>query len=852
MLTLMKKFLIYSTITILVLIGAIAFIAKTQIGQKEVLLPVANTLLKEKVKGHSVVLDSINPSLNSISFSGVVDNSIIFRANGPINWLKLAFDLKYQIEAKRVELNNQELKLDIHLAGDAKGDSKRIDIKGRGEAFESNLTYSFMLIDGELSGIKLNMKEAKVSQILALYSLPPYIRGRLNLDISLPKPDIKTAGGRVSFLLKSGKINYKLLSKAVKYSPKDSSLKAQGSLELKGKLLSGKAYIQTPFAKLSLSNFYSTPALKVFKSRYKLDISSLRTISRIFNTRARGKILTNGSFYFNREKKTLQVEGVSQSFGGKLAYIYESNHLSVVLNRVDINKILYYLIIPNRYIEYGKLSGKALIKDFKTLNLDYNLAIAGKWKKRLFVSTGMPVISAGKEFYIDSRGNIKNSRVKARANYRDSYTSLELLNTTYTLKSKEFKSQYSLKLRELSSFTKGSIRGKFKIAGKISYISPKKRLYLDGKSRSFGGVSKIIYNGRSIKLSLDSVNLKNLLWRLREPNYLAKGRIDAKIDIDDILHKRGSFSYSSNGILKSQTIKKRFNLDIPKGFQYSLNGKGDINGDSISSSHLLKTEVANLNFKALKYNLDSKALNGVYRLSIPNLKRLKAIIKRELRGSFVTSGKVISNKKIGFLLDGGSKALNGKLHYSLKRGIFTLNLNHISIDKLLYTLEYPPFAKGYIFGKLIYNTKSKKGNFAIPIKRLQLKDSPLIQTLSLLTKRNLVDKVFQKSHIKGDIKGDLILFDALISSTDLRVSTLRAKYNMRLQTIDSIIRLKNRDKIYKVRVKGSISHPRVIPIMTNDLQKKIGYEIKKHHLDKAIPKEIQDIEPVQELIKSIF
>jgi len=103
----MKKILLL-LLLLIILLGSVLW---TKTGQKNVLLPVANLLLKQKVKDHRVVLSRLEPGFASLDLEGTVDGSIRFRAEGPVNWLSRHFELSYRIEADNILVKQEKLPL---------------------------------------------------------------------------------------------------------------------------------------------------------------------------------------------------------------------------------------------------------------------------------------------------------------------------------------------------------------------------------------------------------------------------------------------------------------------------------------------------------------------------------------------------------------------------------------------------------------------------------------------------------------------------------------------------------------------------------------------------------------------
>jgi len=137
----------------------------TPIGERYILLPIANSTLSKKVPKHNIVLKHLQLGFSSLYVDGVVDKGINFKAQGPVNWIKQHFLLDYQLWAKEFEFDKNIYKIPLKLQGKIRGTPDDIDLDGAGNAFEGKLNYSLNISGEKLNNILLKANSLNISQI---------------------------------------------------------------------------------------------------------------------------------------------------------------------------------------------------------------------------------------------------------------------------------------------------------------------------------------------------------------------------------------------------------------------------------------------------------------------------------------------------------------------------------------------------------------------------------------------------------------------------------------------------------------------------------------------------------------
>ncbi len=822
----------------------------TGVGQEKVLLPAANWILSDKIPGHRLKLKELRPGWNTLYLVGTIDGSIRFQAKGPANWWKRRFRLQYEILADSIENRGVRHRLDLRVTGEAVGDPTSMKVEGMGRAFAAPLHFRFALNEGKLEGLDLTLDGARLRQILALADLPPYASGSLKLQVAMPRFDPDRPEGELRFHLARGRLNAALLAKEGIVVPKGSPLKAEGYLEADGKLLKGEGSFESSFARLDLERVRSDAALRIVKSGYRIDVKKLEEIQGITPVPMQGRLVTSGEFYFDRIKKLLQLKGSSDSLGGKLAYLYDGTGLRVDLSKVEAPRVLGILLQPP-YLSQGLLDGRIRLEDPKRLLGDFDLALAGAWDRAAFPPASAAGRALAGKFRLKLLGELKGDRVLTRADYRSVPFDLDLRKGRYLLLAKSFEAEYRLKSPDLSRLSAQAVKGPFQAQGKLQYLGIKKRLVLEGFSRSFGGKTHWKLDGDTLKLTMKELDPTGILRRLSQPVLFQKGRLDGELNLRSLAKSRGTFHYKLHGQVDRKAWKRSLDVDPGKGLMIDATGKGALAGDRVTLESRIKSGLEELNLRKVRYRLSQRELLGRYELKIPELGRLKSLLGKSYRGSFRTTGEFRYDGKLWYVRGKGSQ-WGGAFAYTLDGERLKAEASGLRIERLLSTLRAPAYLEGNLDALLRYDLGKRVGTLGAKGKGLRLKSSPLTQAASLILKTDLSRELFQEAILRSGIKGDQVIFDLDAHSPKIRLAVKKGHFDRARQRIDAVVNLWKKEKHYKIQIKGPLNRPQVIPILTDALEKKIQHEIKKHDLEKKIPKELRKVAPVEELIRSIF
>jgi hypothetical protein len=857
----MKKFFI-SFFIVLGVIGSLPF---TSIGQEEVLIPIANAILKERIKDHKVVVKELKPTLDSFEGRFIVDDSIDIFLTGPIEWKSQKFDFKYMINSQEINLDGLKLPLNMDIKGSIVGDPKKLDVYGLGSAFDSTIKYKFKVIDQNISAIELLVKDAKIKEILTLAKQPAFGDGRLTINANIPKIDLKNPEGSAKIKITKGLINKKLIAKMFKVQLPKSDFNFDGKFDIKKKVVVGDFLLSSSMINLRAKKLISTVDFAKVKSDFRLKIPELADFRDIAKQKIKGRLDLDGKLYFQKKSKKIQLSINTKSFGGNSQIFYDTDSIKAKLININVKTLTTKTGLP-AVVKSGKLTLNADLKDVKNpknINGKFSIKSAGAFDRKLLKKL-YKFDPLSEKFILSSSGNIKKGLLYSKTRFKNSLLSLALDKTKYSIPKSVLGSKFNLKVVQLSklkSLIKADLRGALATSGSIVANLKSKKFKVLGLSKSLGGLLKYNYKGNKVALNLKNVNGSKLLYLLKMEPYFVSSVISGYINIQNIKDLAGVFSLSSSGKLNNKILKKKNDINLGSNLPYKLKFKGNIISKKLSSTILLTTPIANLNLKPFNMDTKTKKMIGEYHLKIPELIKLKPITKQKYYGSLVLNGQFWKDKI--FHLTGEGKKWQGKIGFRLEGDNLKANVKSAQMVDIFKTLGYTPILIGKANASLKYNLKRKSGKAKITMDKSRLVRNSLVKALDLVIHKDLSKEIFNKAVLDSRLSKDKINFNFDMRSNRHRINIQNGKIDRKKNRIDAIVTIYDDATPYKARLKGSLKKPKIIPILSGVLKRKALKEAErllrkngikvdkiKQKIDKVVPKELQ--KDLQNTFKGLF
>lgn len=357
----------------------------------------------------------------------------------------------------------------------------------------------------------------------------------------------------------------------------------------------------------------------------------------------------------------------------------------------------------------------------------------------------------------------------------------------YKLFSQYFDLDYIIALSDLHSFSKlsnkklsGKLLSDGKLIGSLDNFKIKGKSNLAHSDTNYVIVSKLM-KVQKAAIKLSHLNVHTLLNMLGEEAY-ATGKLDLHVQLKDLdpKHLQGSVKLHVNKAeLNAKLIKKEFGLKI---YKTSIEGelKAKLKDTKVTYLAKLDSALAYIYSKG-ELETDTNRVHSTYNLDIKELGLLKSLISFPLRGPFSTSGEV-SGLKDNLEVIGKSDIAASSTKYmakfiNLQPSKIKLDINHASLDKLLYMTNQPKLAKA------IFNAE-------IDLENIDTKK------LSGLANIHLIDGVINSSQLNKSFKISLpkttFTFDTKASFKDTGIDyKLFLHSNLAKLKSEGVFRLEN-------------------------------------------------------------
>lgn len=824
----MKKllFIILLIITFAIALFAILF---TPTGSNAVVRPIVNKTLAQKIKEPKIEITKLDSKYGYIDLDAKASNGVTANAKGDVNYFKKSFDIKYNVNADKIKVQNRDIFAKVNVAGQAVGTIKNFGVNGQGKAFESDVKYKFFLKNNKPEAIEANINSAKLSQMFAIANIAPLIDGLAFVDINMPSLNIKSPSGKANIEIKQGRFNRGLIANnfGIKL-PKDEKFTAKIQANVEKKFIVGKGVIDTTTAKLNIKKVTTSLDFLIAKGYLNLNIPNLSRLNSIAKQRLRGKLIADGAFYLNNKKRVKQVSIKSNSFGGNLKLFLSNNSLKVNLNRVSIPRIIYIAYLP-RYLQKGLINGSIVVPNLKHLNGAFNIGSSGKLNPKM-LKIKLPTYS----YKLNTKGSLKNGTIYAKKTaLATSFAKIFLSNTKFSILTKALRTNFVADIKELAAlntFTHQNLRGALKLTGELK--QDRGNINLNATTKSLGGIVKLIYGQNSLNASFKSLNITKLLYILKQANFVNSGIVNGVVKITSISKLNGLYSIYSKGSLNTATLRRVYNINLGKHFRYVLSIKdGTIKNGVANMKPIVNSSMGSVKFSKLIYNTKNQAINGKYSINIDDLAKLKPITKQKFNGSVTVNGDV-KYQNGNLMISGIANEFGGSINYLLHNNKLTLDAAGVSVVKVTKMLNYPAFLDAISKVHFEYNLKSKKGTYTANLNDARFLNSKLVDMLKQYARFDLSKELFSNARITGTIDNSLIVFSVNTHSKKTQIDISNGAIDTKAQTINTKVHFTFNGNDYQFKVRGSLNNPHIVPVFGGYIKEKIKKKILQKLLGK--------------------
>ena len=408
-----------------------------------------------------------------------------------------------------------------------------------------------------------------------------------------------------------------------------------------------------------------------------------------------------------------------------------------------------------------------------------------------------------------------------------------LVKGSYSLFSKASNLTYEVKLDELKTLKELSgveLRKSFHTSGSakgdISFMEVNGVSDLASSDTTYH-IELTNFNPTSIMAKVKNLKISELLYILKQPHY-ADGVFSLDADITDARSgklKGKVVTTLKKGLVDSKYMTKAYEFTTPMPqTTFTMNTDTTLNAEMLDTKIDLNSNLANMDVKRARMNLEDSSVISDYKVKIQNLDKLFFVTEQHMKGAITLNGEVKKNTDLDLTMH--SKVAGGKIDAKLHNDDFHADIVSMQTLDILHMLIYPEILKSSLNAKLDYNLATLKGDF-----KGHLVDGKFAknQMFGLLKQYAHIDLYREK--FKGDVSAKInrenILAALDIKSRKASIKTTNTKLNSKTKRIDSKIEVVADKQPITFTIKGKTANPKVSIDMKQLMDSKAGDSAKK-------------------------
>ena len=569
--------------------------------------------------------------VDSLDFNAVINENSNISVNGALSiwnrWVDLKYDIKITDLSILNNLINQNLKSELFTNGVFKGDYQSAIIQGFSNIANSETKYNLVLKDFKIKDILLELKNAKIDELLNFMNKPHYLNGDLTINANIKNIDNNNLDGKLIANISKGQLENDVINKEFNQTF-SSKINIDGDIEASflGKNAEIKTQLLTSIGNLFLEKTLVDLEKDRVVSDYKFEAKNLQKLESVLGRKLIGDFNTTGNILY--DNLILSVDGNSDIFESSTVFRFKledniAKDISFKVENTKIEKLLDFLNEPiyatgdlnvqgeiqNSNLE--ELSGTIIskISDAKLVNEVVNAVFKQELKT--------PV-----NFDMALNNQFIPNKIVSQMVLNSSLANLSAENAIYYLVEGVLKSDYLLKISSLDNlkdFTKTKLRGKLDIKGELE----KKDMFLfaTGKSSVLGGKLDFTLKNDDLTASLNDVSVKELSYMMYKPEFF-NSRGDFSLNYNTITKQgnlvgkffNGSFLPNDLALLINHLAK----FDLTKEIYETVDLNSDINDNLLTSNFLMKSENTQIESKEAITDFDKNFIDAKLNTQIKN------------------------------------------------------------------------------------------------------------------------------------------------------------------------------------------------------------------------------------------
>ena len=569
--------------------------------------------------------------VDSLDFNAVINENSNISVNGALSiwnrWVDLKYDIKITDLSILNNLINQNLKSELFTNGVFKGDNQSAIIQGFSNIANSETKYNLVLEDFKIKDIFLELKNAKIDELLNFMNKPHYLNGDLTINANIKNIDNNNLDGKLIANISKGQLENDVINKEFNQTF-SSKINIDGDIEalFLGKNAEIKTQLLTSIGNLFLEKTLVDLEKDRVVSDYKFEVKNLQKLESVLGRKLIGDFNTTGNILY--DNLILSVDGKSDIFESSTVFRFKledniAKDISFKVENTKIEKLLDFLNEPiyatgdlnvqgeiqNSNLE--ELSGTIIskISDAKLVNEVVNAVFKQELKT--------PV-----NFEMALNNQFIPNKIVSQMVLNSSIVNLSAENAIYDLLEGVLKSDYLLKISSfdnLKDFTKTKLRGKLDIKGELE----KKDMFLfaTGKSSVLGGKLDFTLKNDDLTASLNDVSVKELSYMMYKPEFF-NSRGDFSLNYNTITKQGNLVGKFFNGSFLPNDLSLLINhlakFDLTKEIYETVDLNSDINDNLLTSNFLMKSENTQIESKEAITDFDKNFIDAKLNTQIKN------------------------------------------------------------------------------------------------------------------------------------------------------------------------------------------------------------------------------------------
>ena len=295
-----------------------------------------------------------------------------------------------------------------------------------------------------------------------------------------------------------------------------------------------------------------------------------------------------------------------------------------------------------------------------------------------------------KRYDLEGTFRLAKGLIRGDARLKSPLMDLRIQQFRSDLSLRIFKSDYTMEIPQLSrlkALTGIELYGPFKASGAF-YLDRKKRwLQLRGQSPSLEGSSRFFYDNGRLELTLNKVGIPQLLALTGQKPLAERGSLDATVKLSRLSPPSGTFRLRASGRWDRAELAKLTGGDPGDALDFSLRGDGNLSKGVLSLDAGYDTPLFTLELTPLRYALKDGAMEGSYRLRLPDLGRFKPLKELGSRGAVKLNGSLsyLPVKRL-MKIEGESSSLGGSTRFRYAGKRLNLTIRKADATKVLRLL----------------------------------------------------------------------------------------------------------------------------------------------------------------------